>query len=1021
MFLVNIMIDFSLFIQSSYSMNGSLIDFDKLIKDAKEKGYKTLGLADFKRMHGVLKFYQNCLSEGIKPIIGLELTIRIEAGFEQNIILYAMNNIGYKNLIKISSDLLIKKEVFSLEEIKKYNEGLIAVILSSKGYIANKIFEEELDSVRDFIKQVDSIYVENYLGLDLNDFSIEMKVAPRLKEFGKTIIVNNVLYYEKEDKDASEILKKILKEESEESGIFGGKESYAYLKDAKDLGKDYVLYPEAIKNTFKLIDLCNVQIDFTKLYLPKFPLDNMTAYEKLEELANKGMTRRLQIKQIFDKENYQRYKARLDYELDIIKEMGYEDYFLIVWDFILYAKKNGILIGPGRGSSAGSLVAYSLGIVDVDPMDFDLYFERFLNPERITMPDIDIDFPDDRRDEIIQYVAEKYGKDKVVSIVAFGTFQGKSAIRDVGRILDVNSTVIDELTKNISDTSNSIENFIQEFPKKYQYFMNNPEINRLLSIARKISGLLRHISTHAAGIIISGDTILEHSPIQQGLMGMYQTQYEASDLEKIGLLKFDFLGIRNLTMISDTIKLVKDTENIDINIYKIPLDDEKTYKLLQDVRTLGIFQLESKGMMKLINQMQIKNFEEIATCISLYRPGPMENIPTYLKRRNKEEEIEYLHLDLMPILKSTNGIIVYQEQIMKIANVIAGYSLGEADVLRRAVSKKKRSTLVYERKRFVEGALKNGYSEKLANNVYDYIVKFANYGFNKSHAVAYALVGYWMAYLKANHSANFLSVLLNSQIGSVTGTRKYKMECQSLGIKILPPRINKSGIKYRFEEGNLRFPFKGIRNVGPIAAKRIVEIQEESPIKGFIDFMSKATDININVIESLIYVGVFDDFNINRRTLIENVSRISDFIKFDYHEDDFNFIPFDEYDYNFLQAKEKELLGINIEYHIIYKYENYIKENKLKLVSDIVESKNRFIEFIGVLQHIKVINTKQKKEMAFVEIEDEFSSIEGVLFPETYERYKHIIKAGFAFLFSGKKEIRNNQPQIIINKINILE
>lgn len=1021
MFLVNIMIDFSLYIQSSYSMNGSLIDFDKLVVTAKKLGYKTLGLADFNRMHGVIKFYSKCLSEGIKPIIGLEVVVKFDSSVEQNLILYAKDDIGYKNLIKISSYLLVNQETFLVEDIKKYADSLIAVELSNKSSLADFLFNNRLNEAKNLIKLIGKIFPENYVGLDLNDYAVETKIAPQLDELGEVVITNNVMYYSKEDKETSEILKKILRNNTSDEGLFEGQESYAYLRELSELNAEYSPYLKAVNNTKRLIEKCNVQIDFSKTYLPKFPMKKGTAYERLTELSAKGVIRRLQQKNIYDKENYKKYKNRLNFELDIIKKMGYEDYFLIVWDFILYAKKQGILMGPGRGSSAGSLVAYALGIVDVDPIEFDLYFERFLNPERITMPDIDIDFPDEKRDKIIKYVYDKYGKENVVSIITFGTFQGKSAIRDVGRILGTDSTVIEELTKNISETDNSIENFRNEYPKKFKYFMNNPDINKLISMAEKLNGLCRHTSTHAAGIIITGESIIEHSPIQKGLLGMYQSQYEAVDLEKLGLLKFDFLGIRNLSMIADTIELIKETEGIDINIYKIPLDDKKTFKLLQDVRTYGIFQLESKGMMKLINQLQIKNFEEIATCISLYRPGPMDNIPTYLRRRNKEEAVEYLDPVLKPILKSTNGIIIYQEQIMKIANVIAGYSLGGADVLRRAVSKKKKSTLVYERERFVTGAKNQGYSETLANEVYDYIVKFANYGFNKSHAVAYALVSYWMAYLKANHPANFLSILLNSQIGSVGGTRKYKMECQNLGIKILPPRINFSGVKYRFEEGNLRYPYRGIRNVGPMAAQSIMNIQEEKPISSFIDFMARASDININVIESLIYVGVFDDFGINRKTLIENVSRISDFVKFDYQGAKFNYINHDEYDFGFLQNKEKELLGVNIEYHLIYKYNREIKEKNLKMVSDIIEESSGKTNFVGVLQHVKVITTKQNREMAFIEIEDEFNSIEGVVFSNTYDMYKDQLLIGTAYYFSGQKELRNNQPQVIINSIKIME
>ncbi len=1001
-------------------MNGSLIEFDGLIEKAKKYGYNTIGLADNKRMHGVLKFYQQCLINNIKPLIGLEVPVKDEFIEELNIVLYAKNNAGYKNLIKISSYLLTVQEIFLLEDLQKYSQDLIAVIETTSGTLTNQIYAQKFDEALRTVRSIKAVFPETYLGMDLNDFAVEMKVAPHLSELAKPIVFNKVMYLEKEDKEASGYLKKILREEEAFSGIFNSGDIDLYFKDTEAMDKSFLDYQEVIRNTFEFIDKCNVQIDLANRFLPKYPFVETTAYDKLLELANKGLVRRLKQNKKYTKEIYDEYKERLDFELNIIKTMGYEDYFLIVWDFVLYAKKKGYLVGPGRGSAAGSLVSYVLGIVDVDPLEYDLYFERFLNPERITMPDIDIDFPDDKRDDVIRYVAEKYGKTKVVSVIAFGTFQGKSAIRDVGRVMGASSTVIDELTRNVSDSANSIEQFKKDYPKKYQYFMNNDEINKLITIAAKLNGLCRHMSTHAAGIIITGESILEHSPVQNGLMDMYQTQYEASDLEKIGLLKFDFLGIRNLSMIADTIDLVKETENIDIDIYKIPLDDEKTFALLKDVNTLGIFQLESQGMMKLLRDMQLDNFEDIATCISLFRPGPMENIPTFLKRRKHEERIEYLDMGLMPILKQTNGIIVYQEQIMKIANKFAGYSLGEADVLRRAVSKKKRDILMHERKKFVKGVVSQGYSEDLGNELYDYIVKFANYGFNKSHAIAYSMVAYWMAYLKANHPANFLSVLLNSQVGSQTGTQRYKKECRRLGIKILPPRINKSKNIYYFESGNLRFPYKGIKGVGNVAANKIIALQEEKPIESFIEFAARAKDININVIEAMIYVGVFDDFGINRKTLIDNLERVRTFVQFDFSEANYKFVVSEEYDFAFLQSKEKELLGINIDYYVINRFEEQIANNNLKMVSDVLEYQIGMVDFVGVIQNIREITAKNNQKMAFMEIEDEFSSINAVMFSNQYLRYKDLLENGKVYQVYGKKDIRNNQQQIIINDIKIM-
>jgi len=902
------MIDFNLYLQSSYSFNGSLIDVEKVVEKAASFGFETLGLADINHMYGVIKFYQACLKKGIKPLIGVEITLEGNSFNEQNIVLFAKNYSGYQNLMRISSYIGNGNKIVSGDILKNYGQNLIGVIVSDRGDFADNLYNDRIDQAQALLGEISDLVENIYLGLDLRDYGAEVKIAPKLKGLGKAVILNNTLYLDKEDKEASKILRQILQKELNSEGFFEKEEEDLHLASRDELNQIYKQYPVAIKNTIEMIDQCNVIIDFSNIYLPKYPLIGASATEKLEELTNKGLVRRLKQKQIF-KEKYEEYKNRLDFELSIIKKMNYEDYFLIVWDFVLYAKKQGVLVGPGRGSAAGSLVAYTLGIVDVDPLEFDLYFERFLNPERISMPDIDMDFPDDKRDEIISYVSNKYGYNKVVSIITFGTFQGKSAVRDVAKVLGISNTIVDDITSKISETGNSIDEYKSQNPKKYQYYMNNPEINQLLTIALKLNGLCRHTSTHAAGIIITENDIHEFAPTQLGLLNMLQTQYEASDLEKLGLLKIDFLGIRNLSIISETIDLIKNNEGKFIDIYRVPIDDEPTYNLLKNVNSVGIFQLESEGMMNLMSQMQIETFTDIATCISLYRPGPMENIPSFIRRRNKEERITYLDLDLLPILKDTQGIIVYQEQIMKIANKFAGYSLGEADVLRRAVSKKNRDTLEKEREKFVSGVITQGYSKDIGEQIYDYIVKFANYGFNKSHAVAYSYVAYWMAYLKANYPKYFLAVLLNAQIGSVTGTKKYIMECQKMNIKILPPRINKSRDTYQFEGNDLRFPYKAIKGIGEVMAKSITFIQLDSPVESFVDFIKRAKDISINVIEALVFSNCFADFGINKKTLIQNISNIQSYVSFG-NRGEFKYIDYDEYDYEFLQNKEKELLGL---------------------------------------------------------------------------------------------------------------
>ena len=1010
------MIDFNLYLQSSYSFNGSLIDIDKAVEKAASLGFKTLGLADINHMYGVIKFYKACLKYNIKPLIGLEVILEGENFKEQNLILFAMNNAGYNTLIKISSYIGDGNNQIDKEFIEKNHQGLVCVIVTDRGDLFDYFYNDKDDLAESVINEISDVFEKTYLGLDLRDYTTELKIAPKLKGYANTVITNNVLYLYKEDKEASKVLSQILQKEKSYEGFFTRDEEELYLRNIDELDSLYSNYPDAIKNTLKLIESCNVDINFSNLYLPKYPLKGISAKAKLTELTNKGLVRRLKQKKYYD-EKYQEYKARLDFELSVINQMNYEDYFLIVWDFVLHAKKQGILVGPGRGSAAGSLVAYTLGIVDVDPLEFDLYFERFLNPERITMPDIDMDFPDDKRDQIINYVANKYGYENTVSIITFGTFQGKSAVRDVARILGVSNTIVDDVTSKISETNNSIEEYKNKNPKKYQYYMNNPEINKLLTIAERLNGLCRHTSTHAAGIIITEDNIHNYSPTQKGLLDMLQTQYEASDLESLGLLKIDFLGIRNLSIIADTIDLVEKHENKKIDIYKIPIDDKPTFELLKNVNSVGIFQLESDGMMNLMRDMKISEFSDIATCISLYRPGPMENIPSFIRRRNKEERITYIDIDLLPILKDTQGIIVYQEQIMKIANKFAGYSLGEADVLRRAVSKKNRETLEKEREKFVAGVVNQGYIKDTGDQIYDYIVKFANYGFNKSHAVAYSYVAYWMAYLKANYPKYFLSILLNSQIGSVTGTKKYIMECQKMGISVLPPRINKSKDTYQFEGNNLRFPYKAIKGIGEIMAKNITFIQDESHVESFVDFISRANDIGINVIEALVFSNVFADSNINKKTLIQNITNIQSYISFG-KRGEFKYIEYDEYPFEFLQAKEKELLGLNFEYHPIHNYRDLIASKKLATLSEILNSKSNNLSFVAVISKIKIYKTKNGEDMAFVVFEDEINSLDGVIFPNLYSSVSLVL--GEVYLINGKFDYKKQRQSIIVDSINQL-
>jgi DNA polymerase III subunit alpha len=1018
------MLSFNLYVQTSFSFNGSLVDVDKLVDLAADYGYTAIGIADRSTIHAAIKFYRACVKKGIRPILGMRiLTIGLNEG-ESPFLAFARNNNGYQNLLWISSYLNTTAKSISLDQLRQWSDGIFFVALPDEGELYQAALADDYDLAQRLTARYSESLPEWYLGIDLSNFIVETKVAPMFDRIGKTIIVNRVNYLHQDDRAAASILARIVDEKNfEHSGLFTNEASDHHFLTLQALSRRYADYPKAIARTEQLISECRWTIDFSVRHLPRYPIaSGETAIGFLKRLSRRGLERRF-AQTIKPKHTWNSYRDRLEFELQVIDQMGYADYFLIVWDFVLYAKRAGILVGPGRGSAAGSLTSYVLGIVDVDPLEHDLFFERFLNPERITMPDIDMDFPDDRRDEVIRYVVDKYGKNHVTNIVAFGTFQGKSAVRDVGRILELPEIVLSEISEYLSKTDNSIAEFETKEPLKYQKLMENPEVKFLFEVSRKLIDLPKHVSTHAAGIIITDEDIQQFAPVQNGLLEMYQTQFEAADLEAIGLNKIDFLGIRNLKTIQRVIELVQENKNIAIDIYRIPMNDPKTFSMLKNVHTLGVFQLESDGMMNLIRRMQLETFADISLCIALFRPGPMENIPTYLRRRFGEEAVDYPHPDLQPILESTKGIIVYQEQIMQIARDFSGYSLGEADVLRRAVSKKSETELQKQRANFIAKSKAKGRDEAVANRIYDYIVKFANYGFNKSHSVAYALVAYWMAYLKANYPDTFMAVLMDSALGSQTATADYLRECHRLNIQVLPPSINASGKYYRAEGGQLRYPFLGIRSIGLQIADRIAQIQASGPIRNFLDFVIRAKDVNSRAVESLIMAGVFDEFGLTKKTMIENLKQVQSFAAWGEGQKElvFRYNEVAEYPFDHLQETEKELLGVNLRFHPIARYVSFAKQQKYLFPSEIDDRNLGRAKVIGSLNRLKTLQTKTKETMAFAELEDQLGHIEAVFFPRDYVNCSPQNYQKQVCLFIGSIAFRNGKIQLVVDRIETLQ
>ncbi len=934
----------------------SMIKTKDLVEAAKENNIKALTITN-NNMYGVIEFYKECMKNNIKPIIGLEIEL------PEKIILYAKNYEGYKNLIRITT--LKNEKGITIDDLNKYSESLICIVPFS-----SRIHYNELKKIYEII------YVSYK-----ND---EEKEKIKLKN---KIYMNEILCIRKDDE-------KYLK----------------YLKAIKE-GKNH-LEVEEISNVSllplneKLLDneidtLCDIKIKMHQDLLPIYTEND--SYELLKKECIKGM------KRIFGTSAPKKYAIRLKEELEVIKKMGFCDYFLIVADYINYAKRHNILVGPGRGSAAGSLTAYTLNITTVDPLKYDLLFERFLNPERITMPDIDVDFEDTKREEVINYCIEKYGNKKVALIITFGTLASKQAIRDVSRVLEIEQKKIDILCKMLDPKKNLKENYNKEVKN---FIEINQELKQVYNIAIKFEGLKRHTSVHAAGVVMSKYSLEENLPLDKN-GDFYVSEYDKDYLEELGLLKMDFLSIKNLTLIANILK------ETNLKFDDIAEDDKEALNVFKNVNTVGIFQFESSGMINFLKKLKPDTFDDIVAALALFRPGPMKNIDSYIRRKKGEEKIDYFHDDLKKILEPTYGIIVYQEQIMQIASTMAGYTFAEADLLRRAMSKKKEDILLKEKDKFVTGAVKKGYDKDLAIKVYDLIFRFAEYGFNKSHTVAYAMISYKMAYLKAHYPKIFMKHLLNQAINSEAKTKEYIYECKKYGINIEKPNINLSTDTYEIINDKIIYPLTNIKNIGINAAQSIIEERKRGKFKDIFDFVSRCYKENITskTIESLIFSGAFDTFNINKKTLIENLELLINYGEIGTYLEDELFKPEleikNEYSSKELMKQELETFGFYLSSNPITEYKNSNKHIELK---DIATYFDKIIETIVYIDKIRVINTKNGDKMMFITGSDELSKIDIVVFPKIYSENSNI-KEGNIIKIKGKVEKRYDEYQIIANNI----
>lgn len=1024
-----------LHVNSAYSLLKSTITPEKLVLEAKRKGYRAIALTDHNVLYGVIPFYKSCKANGIKPIIGLSADVLIEENHTSAtfpFLFYAKNVHGYQSLMKISSAILTKSEKgIPLKWLKHYTTGIIAIAPGIGCEIESYILQGEIDKAKEKIIFYQQLFEKDSFYLSIQPYHIResIQLTKEILEIGKELSVpivatSKVNYLEKDDYETWKCLQAIKENKNIMDLSTEPIDREFYFRSKDEMEMLFEQYPTTIQNTVRIAEQCHVEIPFHQQLLPKYPLTEKTSDEYLNELCEAGLSQRV-------KSTTTIYKDRLRYELNIIKKMKFSDYFLIVWDYVQFAKKNGIIVGPGRGSAAGSLVAYVLGITDVDPIKFDLLFERFLNPERVTMPDIDIDFPDHRRDEVIKYVAKKYGSTQVAQIITYGTFAAKAALRDVARVCGFSNKELEQLSKSIPNRIGITLKDAYKESEALQRLVQEEKIKKIYQIASKIEGLPRHTSTHAAGVIISDRPLVEKIPLQMGSNEVLLTQYPMGILEEIGLLKMDFLGLRNLSLIESILRTIQIKKKQQIDLKRIPYNDRSTFELLQKGKTTGIFQLESEGMRDVLTRLKPTEFEDIVAVNALYRPGPMANIPVYIKRKHGQEMSQYPHPDLEQVLKKTYGVIVYQEQIMQIASIFSGFTLGEADLLRRAVSKKKREVLDQERSHFVTGAIEKGYQEKIANDIYDLIVRFADYGFNRSHAVAYSQISYQLAYLKAHYPLYFMANLLTSSIGNEEKTAEYVKELRHLGYKVFAPSINKSGFQFEVEEEGIRFSLAAVKGVGYQALKEILRARGNGRFKDLFDFCLRVSlkTVNRKVMENLIHSGSFDEFGKDRAVLLATLDvaiEHAQLLKPEDNQIDLLLLEgLDDLKPKYVDVEpipmenklfsEKQVLGMFISKHPTSMYRLLFQLNGAVLLDDIKLDK---INKVGAyIQDVRKIKTKKGETMAFVQISDESDDLQAVIFPNIYRENTAILKKGEIIFLTGKAELRNGQKQLIINNI----
>ena len=1065
---------------TEYSLLDGSAKIKGIIARAKELGMDSIAITDHGVMYGVIDFYKEARAQGVKPILGCEIYVasgsrhnkeNARSNFYYHLVLLAENDTGYHNLMRLVSygftEGFYYKPRVDIELLKEYHEGLIALSACLAGPVAKNLLETTYETAKEQALIYNEIFGNGNFYLELQDHGMaqQKQINPLLikmsKETGIPLVCTNDIHYiQSDDAKAHEILLCIQTQKTiydDDRMIYEGNQFY--LKSAEEMAALFPHVPEAMENTVKIAERCNVEIEFHKYKLPRFSLpEGREAFEYLRSLCLEGLVKK------YDAQDQEKLE-RMDYELGVIRDMGFVDYFLIVWDFIRYAKENDIIVGPGRGSAAGSIVAYSLGITNIDPLKYNLIFERFLNPDRISMPDIDIDFCYERRQEVIDYVIEKYGTGHVTQIITFGTMSARSVIRDVGRALAMPYGDVDRIAKMIPfQIGITIKDAVVINPELQKAEREEDDTRYLLEMSMKLEGLPRHASTHAAGVVICDEPVMEHVPLYQS-DGVITTQFTMNTLEELGLLKMDFLGLRTLTVIQGAVNEVNRRGGEPIDVDKLDFDDPKVYQLISQAKTEGVFQLESSGMKSFMKELQPQAFEDIIAGIALYRPGPMDFIPKYIQGKKSQGNTTYTHESLKPILENTYGCIVYQEQVMQIVQDLAGYSLGRSDLVRRAMSKKKTEVMAQERHNFVyglgedvPGCVKNGISAEAAEKIFDEMTDFAKYAFNKSHAAAYAVIGYQTAWLKLYYPVEFMAALMTSVMDWTDKVVEYLNECKQMNIELLPPDINEGYAGFSVSQGRIRFGLAAIKNVGRGVIESMVRERETGgTFRSMTDFIGRleGKDVNKRCIESLIKAGAFDSMGGKRNQYLlyyqpiisgmahskkKNIEgQLSLFDMGDSPKEelfDDNLPQVEELSQKELLEYEKEVLGLYLSGHPLSAYEDMLKKNVNAYSKDFINStdeegvlkENRLrdgksVVIGGIIAGKSIKYTRSNnKPMAFLTLEDVFGTVEVIVFSNLYEKYMGKLMDGKVVLVHGKVSAREDEDaKVVCNDITFYE